>query len=422
MTSESEPITKKRKIDGQQAPEQVVNPYGSFSENGREGGDSNDDDERPLRPWEVRSNEAISLRIADEETEAFHPDYSYEIFGQEEVIYGYKDVDITISYSAASLFTHVNISHGETVSDSAALVTRKPDDVLALLRKKLPPDFTQDYGVFLSHVRNDASSFVPFGTKLHEYSQGDADVSYEIYSASFRTPGFVDFHRRLQVFLLWYIEGASYLQEDDEAWEMVLLYERRKQGEKHLYSFVGYATYYPFYYYSVSGSDKRRVRISQFLVLPPFQENGHGAALYRHMYDMFLQDNKIVQLTVEDPNESFCILRDKCDLAYLIKAGVGAQLQLPVPAATITGIADKFKLTKRQAERCVEMMIMRSLGPRDANAHTQLRLHVKRRIWNQTEDVFATTKVSRAERIQQLEEMFETVEERYREILHRLKV
>ncbi|KAJ3144564.1 histone acetyltransferase 1 [Geranomyces variabilis] len=420
MASESERLTKKRKIDGQDASEQVVNSFANASQeidvpDGREGSEEEEEGERPLRPWEIRSNEAISLRIvsANDESEIFHPDFSYEIFGQDE-----------ISYSAASLFTHVDISHGETVGESDGL-GRKPDDVLALLQKKLPPDFTQDYSVFLSHVRQDAaaSSFKPIGTKLHEYSNEEEDVSYMIYSANFRTPGFVHFHRRLQTFLLWYIEGASYLQEDDNHWEMVLLYERRKLGKKrHSYSFVGYATYYPFYYYSVSDCDKRRVRISQFLVLPPFQEKGHGATLYKFMYEMFIKDEKIVQITVEDPNDSFCMMRDKCDLEYLIKAGVDTKLQLPVSADTLKDIAEKYKLTKRQTDRCVDMMIMRSIGPRDNQTQAELRLHIKRRIFRQNEDVFAQMKSTRAERIQQLEEAYEAAEEQYREILHRIKV
>lgn len=37
------------------------------------------------------------------------------------------------------------------------------------------------------------------------------------------TPGFRDLHRRMQVFSLFYIEVASYLEEDDPKWEFVVL-------------------------------------------------------------------------------------------------------------------------------------------------------------------------------------------------------
>ena len=38
------------------------------------------------------------------------------------------------------------------------------------------------------------------------------------------TPGFRDYHRRMQLFILLYIEAGSYIQEDDERWEFVVLY------------------------------------------------------------------------------------------------------------------------------------------------------------------------------------------------------
>jgi Histone acetyl transferase HAT1 N-terminus len=38
------------------------------------------------------------------------------------------------------------------------------------------------------------------------------------------TPGFRDYHRRMQIFILLYIEAGSYIQEDDERWEFVVLY------------------------------------------------------------------------------------------------------------------------------------------------------------------------------------------------------
>lgn len=37
------------------------------------------------------------------------------------------------------------------------------------------------------------------------------------------TPGFRDYHRRMQLFILLYIEAGSYIQEDDDRWEFVIL-------------------------------------------------------------------------------------------------------------------------------------------------------------------------------------------------------
>lgn len=39
----------------------------------------------------------------------------------------------------------------------------------------------------------------------------------------FDTKGFKEYHRRMQIFVLLYIEGGSYIDEDDDRWEFVTL-------------------------------------------------------------------------------------------------------------------------------------------------------------------------------------------------------
>lgn len=36
-------------------------------------------------------------------------------------------------------------------------------------------------------------------------------------------PGFLDLHRRMQLFILLYIEAGSYIQEDEDKWEFLVL-------------------------------------------------------------------------------------------------------------------------------------------------------------------------------------------------------
>lgn len=69
--------------------------------------------------------------------------------------------------------------------------------------------------------------------------------------ATWSTPGFRDYHRRMQLFILLFIEGGSYVHEDEDAWEFYVLYERRKRRDSDLftYHFVGYTSVYPFWCY-----------------------------------------------------------------------------------------------------------------------------------------------------------------------------
>jgi len=64
----------------------------------------------------------------------------------------------------------------------------------------------------------------------------------------------------MQLFVLLYIEGGSYINEDEDTWEFVLLYEKRKRRDgSHgvAYHFMGYSSLFPFYYFQ----DKVRMRL-----------------------------------------------------------------------------------------------------------------------------------------------------------------
>ena len=70
---------------------------------------------------------------------------------------------------------------------------------------------------------------------------------------------------------------------------------------------------------SISISDLPcRLRISQFLILPPHQRLGHGSELYNTIYNITLSDPTVHELTVEDPNEEFDIIRDLNDYTRLV--------------------------------------------------------------------------------------------------------
>ena len=92
--------------------------------------------------------------------------------------------------------------------------------------------------------------------------------------ATWDTPGFREYHRRMQLFVLLYIEGASFINEAEDGWEFTVLYEKRKrQGtDIETYHLIGYSSLYPFYYFP----ERVRMRLSQFVILLPYQGEGHG--------------------------------------------------------------------------------------------------------------------------------------------------
>ena len=123
------------------------------------------------------------------------------------------------------------------------------DDVEGKLYQFIPPDYTKTSFSFEQTVDDDASAFKPLGEKIGSYARPaasgkgkgkgkakgkangvteikedeDGAVVFEMYKVSLSrgsglqqttwdTPAFREYHRRMQLFILLYIEGGSYIQ------------------------------------------------------------------------------------------------------------------------------------------------------------------------------------------------------------------
>lgn len=60
-----------------------------------------------------------------------------------------------------------------------------------------------------------------------------------------------------------------------------------------MYAIAGFATVYDYYAYP----ENKRPRISQFLVLPPFQRQGIGANLLRTIYNRYMCIAEVLDIT-----------------------------------------------------------------------------------------------------------------------------
>lgn len=171
---------------------------------------------------------------------------------------------------------------------------------------------------------------------------------------------------------------------DISSFQQILRFKREGHGDRSCYHFVGYSTVYPFYYWP----ENTRMRISQFLILPPFQEQGHGSEcpclkgekgkrkkrkaherplgeLYKTLYQIYVTRDDVQEiagtrktgkndwplltnscLPVEDPNDEFTDMRDKCDLRYLRSRNAFHGLAAPVPDEKVHELCQKYKLTE----------------------------------------------------------------------------
>ncbi|KAL1129819.1 hypothetical protein AAG570_012763, partial [Ranatra chinensis] len=109
--------------------------------------------------------------------------------------------------------------------------------------------------------------------------------------------GYTDFHNRLQTFILWFIESGNLIDISDPKWRIFLIYERYIDNRRRTcHSVVGCATVYQFFSYP-SGI---KPRISQVLILPPFQKLGLCSWLLKNIYAFYSMQPNTSEITGEE--------------------------------------------------------------------------------------------------------------------------
>ncbi|KAI0480118.1 histone acetyltransferase type B catalytic subunit [Xylariaceae sp. FL0804] len=476
--------------------------------------------------WTVDANEALKLLLVRptesgiERIESFSPKFTYAIFGEDERIFGYKGLKINLLYDARDLRPSISVTSSKKFN---AVGEVEAVNIKETMKEFLPPvvfQSRQDYHTALKGISNQWS---PPGTLVKTIEKNGE--TYEVWQGTMADAAVKRMLRRIQVMVLLYIEGGSYIglkedgtdQTDAELakWSVFFIYKKSVSGapDKHEYTFQGFSTVYDFWMYQLPspppspGRPKtpiqprvdddwelpagvmplkempRRARISQFLILPPYQGKGIGALLYSTIFELHMSSPSTKELTVEDPNEDFDLLRDLCDMKYLRanvpefaalevntsvavpqKGGIlqnGTEISSSGPAGSSSssapgGIVDidglerlrtKAKIAPRQFWRLVEMHLMSklpaSVRPRadsstseletakgtgtgtatasraDLHAYTLWRLLLKQRLYRRNVTLLAEFETT--ERILKLNETVDNVEWEYARILERLE-
>ena len=73
-----------------------------------------------------------------------------------------------------------------------------------------------------AHMASDkVQKFVPLGDKVHEFKAHDQ--SFEIYHVDDSVPGFREYHAKLQPWIMFYIDAASFIDIDDANWRFFVV-------------------------------------------------------------------------------------------------------------------------------------------------------------------------------------------------------
>ncbi|KAI1304317.1 histone acetyltransferase type B catalytic subunit [Xylaria venustula] len=458
--------------------------------------------------WTANANEALTISLVRplassiEKVSSFNPKFTYSIFGEDEHIFGYKGLKIRLQYDARNLRPHLSISSSKKFNSVGEV---EAVDVREVLKEYLPGVAFQTRSEYETAIRDVQDAWTPPGTLVKTIEKNGE--TYEIWRGSLADPAVKQLIRRIQIMVLFFIEGGSYVGLDNDGkddpdyslarWSVFLVYKKEEVPgtEKQEYLFQGFSTVYDFWMYqqlsqpSATREDNapiqpkrndswelpqgdldlanlpRRARISQFVILPPYQGKGVGSLLYDTIFELYMADTSTKEITVEDPNEDFDKLRDICDLKYLrknvtefaaltINSGISiperggflqnnTQISLNPSAGSSSkgGIVDvakleemrlKSKIAPRQFWRLVEMHLMstlpNSVRPRtdtesmrppapkaDQKVYSLWRLLLKQRIYRRNVLILGELEIT--ERIIKLNETVNNVEWEYAEVL-----
>ncbi|PHH61111.1 hypothetical protein CDD81_773 [Ophiocordyceps australis] len=362
--------------------------------------------------WLQDANEALSISLVSPSPSGlktvgnFHPKFTYTIFGDDENVFGYKKLKMNLRFRANDMRPHLSTSYGEKLGLGHG--PDEPTDIVAAFNEgsHLPKVAFVKHSDFESSSKQMSDSWTPPGT-LHS-SLDCPDGQYEIWRGSLADPAIKQLNSRVQIMVPLFIDGGSYIGQDAETgsydsnpadadrWTCFFLYQTQKSTQnpdKKSYVFVGYSTVYRWFYFAPPATLVKddwelpegnldlsqlpcRTRLSQFIILPPFQGKGHGHNLYRSIFDYYYGRPQTREFTVESPNESFDDLRDVCDLEFLrtipdfmalkLDTSIAMPLSGPIPqlvasATPLTDIRLKTKISRRQFSRVLEMHLMSQL-------------------------------------------------------------
>lgn len=179
--------------------------------------------------WTVDGNSVVNFRLIrdvkdlDSPDLDFKPSMCHQIFGPQERIYGYQNLAVDLYFTAGFLNPYLKITYTDKINVENENGV-EADDIEAILVDKLKISFCRNIDEFSRLLQNE-SKFRPMGELQKSFvcrSDGE-DKTYEIFKAEAARSGFLELHSRLQTFLLWFVDSASFIDVDDEKWQFFLM-------------------------------------------------------------------------------------------------------------------------------------------------------------------------------------------------------
>lgn len=312
-------------------------------------------------------------------------------FGEDGKIYGYKNLKINVWISAISFHGYADISFEETSDEGKGITDLKPvlQSIFGenLLEKE---EFLQTFSKECECIR----TVVTNGRAIKHDGSYESDPTVEIVRVELQGPA-AFLYSRLVPLVLLLVEGSTPIDIGEHGWEMLLVVKKTTEESDSKFELLGFAAVHNFYHYPES----TRMRISQILVLPPYQGEGHGLRLLEAI-NSIAQSENIYDVTIEDPSDYLQYVRSSIDCLRLltvdsIKPAISAivsslkeinlskrtqSLRMVPPADLTETVRQKLKINKKQFLRCWEILIFLNLNSEDRKSMDNFRACIYDRI------------------------------------------
>ncbi|KAL5117598.1 histone acetyltransferase 1 [Pleosporales sp. CAS-2024a] len=453
-----------------------------------------------LDDWVTSANECFFLNLyrPGRDTEparvfdpSFHPSFTYTVVDANETITGYKNPRIELDFRAHDLTPRLAVQYDEKLDLHHVPDIAQVDLAPALFRDHLPAPRADD-----AHVTS--PDWQPPGARISRF--GAAGKQFEIWKAPLADDTARRIWLNMRILVLLFIEGATTDALDDpdtlDRWSLYLLYEVTPVPDATTpYTLAGFSTSYRSWIFptvDIMRATKQlpspppetnaaytpprltqdpdtflfneklnrletcsRERISQFMLLPPYQGQALGARLYQAIFQDLVTKPFIFEISVEDPSEAFDAMRDYSDIVYLRTLPAFQALSMasslppeslrkdsPIPRNQILGngvdlekLRLETKIVSRQFYRMLELHMLSTIPASNRNRaritrkakssndndrkYYFWRLALKHRIYGQNADALDQMDVS--EKVEKLEAAVDNQQEEYEERLEGLE-
>ncbi|XVE54133.1 hypothetical protein DITRI_Ditri03aG0056600 [Diplodiscus trichospermus] len=309
-------------------------------------------------------------------------------FEEDAKIYGYQGLKIRIWISSISFQAHADITFQGTSDGGKGITDLKSafEKIFGETLLENKEDFLQSFSTdnnFISSIVSNGEKLQTKATNGHisNFNSNPEAASSDIEVVRLLIGNLAAGHlySRLVPLVLLLVDGSNPIDVTDPSWELYLLTQKKiDPSENTQHILLGFAAVYRFYRYP----DGSRLRLSQILVLPPYQRKGYGSYLVEVLSNVAISEN-VYDLTVEEPLDYFQHVRTSFDVKRLLafdpaqSAVKSAVLRLKQgklskkthvprflpPDDVVEDVRKTLKINKKQFLQCWEILIYLGLDP-----------------------------------------------------------